>query len=322
VIIKGGLYLERLSSVDTVILDKTGTLTGGDTEVKAIIPEPEVTERALLSVAASAERFSEHPLGKAIVQRAVAESVPFSEAEDFQYLPGKGIRCRVGNLTTLVGSREYLASLGINVLEGQSGSHAAVVVAQGDRLLGTIQISDSVRRSAALAVRSLQRTNIRVLLMTGDSVPMARAVAEELGVDDFAAGLLPQGKLERIWQLQAADHKVAMVGDGINDAPALVEANVGVTMGSGTDLARGSGGVILIGNDLTTFSEVVRIARRCRRVILTNFAGTILVDLAGIVLAMCGVLNPIEAALIHVCSETAFILNSARLLHVSRDSAN
>ena len=187
-------------------------------------------------------------------------------------------------------------------------------MAQGSRLLGKFQISDSVRRSAGPAVRSLQQMNIRVLLMTGDSVPIARAVAQELGVNDFVAGLLPQGKLERVRELQAAGHKVAMVGDGINDAPALVESNVGVAMGSGTDIARESGGIILIGNDLAKFSEVVDIAKRCRRVILTNFIGTIAVDVVGIVLAMCGVLNPIAAALIHVCSETAFILNSARLL--------
>jgi Cu+-exporting ATPase len=314
VIVKGGLCLERLSSVDTVVLDKTGTLTYGDTEVRAIVPEPGVSEEGLLSVAASAERFSEHPLGRAIVRKAAAREVPLLESEDIHYLPGKGIHCWVGHLPTLVGSRDFIARLGIDVLGGQSSSCAEVFVAQGSRLLGKIQISDSVRRSAGPAVRSLQQMNIRVLLMTGDSVPIARAVAQELGVNDFVAGLLPQGKLERVRELQAAGHKVAMVGDGINDAPALVESNVGVAMGSGTDIARESGGIILIGNDLAKFSEVVDIAKRCRRVILTNFIGTIAVDVVGIVLAMCGVLNPIAAALIHVCSETAFILNSARLL--------
>jgi Cd2+/Zn2+-exporting ATPase/Cu+-exporting ATPase len=163
-------------------------------------------------------------------------------------------------------------------------------------------------------VKSLQEMKLRVVLMTGDSIPVARAVAHELGVDEFIGGLMPDAKLERIRQLQAAGHRVAMVGDGINDAPALVESHVGVAMGSGTDIARESGGIILIGNDLAKFSEVVRVAKRCRRIIMTNFVGTVAVDLAGIVLAMYGLLNPIAAALIHVGSETAFILNSARLL--------
>jgi Cd2+/Zn2+-exporting ATPase/Cu+-exporting ATPase len=216
-----------------------------------------------------------------------------------------------------------MARLGFDIPAGQSASAAEVFVAQGSRLLGKIQISDSLRCSAAPAVRALQQLKLRVTLLTGDSLPIAQAIASELGVDDFAAGLLPEGKLQRVRQMQAASHKVAMVGDGINDAPALTEAHVGVAMGSGTDFARETGNIILIGNDLAKFSEVVGIAKRCRGIIMTNFAGTIAVDLAGITLAMCGLLNPIAAALIHVCSELAFILNSARLLPaLSKESIN
>ncbi len=316
VIVKGGLYLERLSSIDTVVLDKTGTLTYGDTAVLAIVPEPGVTEQMLLSVAASAERFSEHPLARAIVRKAAAENVPVLESEDFRYLPGKGIHCWVDHVPTLVGSQEFVARLGINLVPSQGASCAEVFVSRGSQLLGKIQISDTVRRSAGPAVKSLREMKLRVVLMTGDSIPVARAVAHELGVDEFIGGLMPDGKLERIRQLQAAGRRVAMVGDGINDAPALVESHVGVAMGSGTDIARESGGIILIGNDLAKFSEVVRVAKRCRRIIMTNFVGTVAIDLAGIVLAMYGLLSPIAAALIHVCSETAFILNSARLLPV------
>jgi len=240
--------------------------------------------------------------------------LPMSEAEDVRYLPGKGIHCWVEQMPTQVGSRQFVERLGISITDSRNGSCAEVFVAQGRHLLGKIRISDSVRQSASPAVRSLQGMKIRVLLMTGDSVPIARAVAGELGVDDFVAGLLPDGKLARVRDMQAAGHKVAMVGDGINDAPALAESYVGVAMGSGTDIARETGGITLIGNDLAKFGEVLEIAKRCRRVILTNFAGTIAVDSIGIAFAMAGILNPIEAALIHVCSETAFILNSARLL--------
>ena len=198
VIVKGGLYLERLSLVDTVVLDKTGTLTYGDTEVAAILPEAGITEERLLSVAASAERFSEHPLGRAIVRKAIAQGVPMREAEDVRYLPGKGIHCWVEQMPTLVGSRQFLARLGIAPRTSGNGSCAEVYVAQGSHLLGKIRISDSVRQSAGPAVRSLRGMKIRVLFMTGDSVPMARAVGAELGVDDFAAGLLPDGKLDHI----------------------------------------------------------------------------------------------------------------------------
>ncbi len=314
VIVKGGLYLERLSSIDTVVLDKTGTLTYGNTEVIAVLPREGVTADQLLSVAASAERFSEHPLGKALVRKAAEGAIPLLGADDVHYLPGNGIHCWVGHLPTLVGSRDFLSRMGLEICDTPSGSCAEVFVAQGSRLLGKIRIADSVRDSAGQAVQSLREMNVRVLLMTGDSVPIARSVAAELAVDDFIAGLMPEGKLQRIRTLQASGHRVAMVGDGINDAPALAESYVGVAMGSGTDIARESGGIVLIGNDLERFSEVVRIARQCRRVILTNFVGTIAVDLVGIALAMCGVLHPIGAALIHVCSETAFILNSARML--------
>ena len=270
IIVKGGLYLERLSAVDTVVLDKTGTLTYGEAEVRAIVPEPGVPEDTLLTVAASAERFSEDPLGRAIVRKAEAKNLPLEEPEDFRYLPGQGIHCWVGHLPTLIGSRDFVARLGIDVIDPQSSSFAEVFIAQGSRLLGKIQISDATRRSAAPAVRSLQRSKLSVLLMTGDSIPIAQAVASELGVNGFAAGLTPHGKLERIRELQAAGRRVVMVGDGINDAPAMVESHVGVAMGAGTGIARESAGIILLGNDLTKFSEVVRIAQRCRRVILSN----------------------------------------------------
>ncbi len=316
VVVKGGLYLERLSSVDTVVLDKTGTLTYAETEVTSILPATGVTEEFLLAVAASAERVSEHPLGKAIVRKAAAQGVALLEAEDFRYFPGRGIHCWVSRLPTLVGSREFVARLGIDVVGSEKTSCAEIFVAQGSRMLGKIQIADSVRLSAGPAVRSLQEMKLRVLLMTGDSMPVAQTVASRLGVDGFIAGLLPEGKLDRVRELQTAGKKVAMVGDGINDALALVEAHVGIAMGSGSDIARESGGVILIGDDLARFSEVLRIAKRCRRVILTNFAGTIAIDLVGIALAMSGVLHPIGAALIHVCSETAFVLNAARMLPV------
>jgi P-type E1-E2 ATPase len=155
---------------------------------------------------------------------------------------------------------------------------------------------------------------LRAILLTGDSESIARSVANELQVDEVAAELLPEQKVDRVQSLIRAGRNVAMVGDGINDAPALIQAHVGIAMGSGTDVARESANVMLLGNDLLKFVETVKIARRCHRIIMANFAGTLIVDGVGVALAAFGFLNPLLAALIHVSSELAFILNSARLL--------
>jgi Cd2+/Zn2+-exporting ATPase/Cu+-exporting ATPase len=175
-------------------------------------------------------------------------------------------------------------------------------------------IGDTVRPEAPRAIASLDRMGIRSILLTGDSKAVANAVGGRLGINQVEGELLPEAKLARIKKLVADGLVVAMVGDGINDAPALAEANVGVAMGSGTDIARETGDVLLLGNDLARFAETLQIARWTRRIIWQNFGGTIVVDVAGIALAAAGLLNPAMAAFIHVASEMTFILNSARLL--------
>jgi len=188
------------------------------------------------------------------------------------------------------------------------------LVALGGRLLGAIFIADTLRSEAREAVAALRSLGVHTILLTGDSGAIVEAIAEHLGVDRVEAELLPEAKMERIQAFRAEGRIVAMVGDGINDAPALMAANVGVAMGSGTDVARESAGVVLLGNNLLKFVEVVRIARRCDRIIMTNFFGTLAVDAVGMAMAALGLLNPVVAALIHVSSEMVFILNSARLL--------
>jgi len=180
--------------------------------------------------------------------------------------------------------------------------------------LGSLWIADVLRPEAVEAVRALREMSIRTMLLTGDTVSIGRAVGNQLQVDEVEAELLPQQKLERVQVLRGSGKTVAMVGDGINDAPALMEANVGIAMGSGTEVARESANVLLLGNDLLKVVEAIRIARRANRIIMTNFAGTLAVDGVGVGLAAFGYLNPVLAALIHVSSELVFILNSARLL--------
>jgi Cd2+/Zn2+-exporting ATPase/Cu+-exporting ATPase len=316
-IVKGGLYLEQLGRVDTVVLDKTGTLTFGHPEMRALRPLEGVLPMTLLDAAAAAELRSEHPLGKTIVEYARAMNLAIAEPEHFGYRPGRGIDATVAGERVLVGNLALMRDHGIEVppalVKGGRGS-SEVYVVRGQTLLGAIEIADRIRPEAQSAVAAIHALGVRTVLLTGDARAVADSVAAELGIAEVAADLLPEDKRAYVQQLVAARRTVAMVGDGVNDAPALVEAQVGVAMGSGTDVARESADVVLLGNDLVKFAETLAIARRARRIIWANFVGTIGVDTLGIALAAVGLLNPLLAAFIHVASELTFILNSARLL--------
>jgi heavy metal translocating P-type ATPase len=311
-IVKGGIHIEVLGRVDTIVLDKTGTLTLGDPQIVGVYPAEGITAAQLLEAAAIAELPSEHPLGKAVLSRAKAGGIKPPDPDHFSYTPGKGIVCSCGGETIIVGNRVLLEREGIELPEVRAGS--TVLVARARRYLGALEVADVVRPEAAAAIEEIRRMGMRTVLLTGDATSIAQEVGARLGVDEVLAELLPEQKLERVRELQGAGKRVAMVGDGINDAPALTQADVGIAMGSGTDVARESADVVLLGNDLLKLVEALRIARRCRGIIWQNFAGTLLVDGIGIVLAAFGFLNPLLAAFIHVSSELLFILNSTRLL--------
>ena len=316
-IIKGGLFLEPLSQVNTVALDKTGTLTYGQPQVRGIIPVGGAEAARLLDTAASAELRSEHPLGKTIVAHARALGRTPTEPERFGYTPGRGINAVLSGELVLVGNQALLRDYGISVpddLRGRQPEASAVFVARGGQLLGAIVIADTLRPETASAIEAIRSLGIETVLLTGDAQAVAEVIARDLAISEVAADLLPEDKRRRIKDLVAHGRIVAMVGDGINDAPALIEAQVGVAMGSGTDVARESADVVLLGNDLLKFANALGIARRARGIIRANFVGTIAVDAVGIGLAAFGLLNPLLAAFIHVASELAFILNSARLL--------
>ena len=323
-IVKGGLYMEALSKVDTVVLDKTGTLTLGNPEVVSLDPRPGTDREFLLRVAASAERFSEHPLARAVLKAANEAAVRLVDPEEFEYKPGKGITCLVEGKQTIVGSRAFLLESGVTVSAPplDRDSSTEISVAHDGIHLGGIWIADVLRPEAVEAVRALRKMAIKTILLTGDAGPIGKAVGQRLQVDEVESELLPQQKLDRVRELRSRGRTVAMVCDGINDAPALMESNVGIAMGSGTEVARESANVLLLGNDLLKVVEVLKIARQCNRIIMTNFAGTLTVDAAGVALAAFGYLNPVIAALIHVSSELVFILNSARLLSGSSSEAS
>jgi Cd2+/Zn2+-exporting ATPase/Cu+-exporting ATPase len=315
-IVKGGLHVEALWRVDTVVLDKTGTLTYGEPAVTGVRPCEGVAPREILAAAATAERPSEHPLARAILASARTASIDAAEPTSFSYAPGKGIVCEAGGETIVVGTRALLEEHGIDLsgLPGAAASASTVLVARAGRLLGLLEIADVLRPEAARAVQALRAMGFSTVLLTGDAASVAEAVGARLGVDEVGSQMLPEGKLARVEALLRRGRTVAMVGDGINDAPALARASVGIAMGSGTDVARETAGVLLLGDDLTKLVGTFRIARRCRRIILGNFLGTLAVDAVGVALAAAGLLGPLPAAFLHVSSELLFILNSARLL--------
>jgi Cu+-exporting ATPase len=233
-IIKGGLYLEILGRVDTVVVDKTGTLTFGRPEVQQLLPVAGVDPAVLLDAAATAELRSEHPLGKAVVAFAKAQGGVLTEPDDFSYTPGRGIVAQANESTLLVGNRLLMADHRIDVpslLVESVAAASEVFVARDGKLLGAIAVADTVRAEARAAIDALKRLGMRTVLLTGDAEPVARAVAEQLGITEFEANLLPEGKHARVSALVGAKRTVAMLGDGVNDAPALSVASVGVAMG-------------------------------------------------------------------------------------------
>ena len=346
--VKDGTHLEQLSTVDTVVLDKTGTLTVGAPRVVSVTPvesvaQPGAGEAEILALAAAAEWNSEHPIGRAIRTEAAVRDLTVPVPDDVAYSPGAGVSARVDGRRITVGRREdqegrdrartRSAADDTNDADGatdavsstasdfesdpEAPAATSVVEVRADgRLLGTIALADRLRQGAATAVRDLSDMGLGVLMLTGDSPASARHVARVLGMaeEQVRAGLLPTDKEKVIDSLRRAGKCVAMVGDGVNDAPALSAADVGVAMGTGTDVAREAGDVVLVGSAPADLVETVRVARRARRIIMVNFVGTVVVDVVGMIAAGLGLLGPVAAALVHVVSESAFILNSARLV--------
>lgn len=315
IVVKGGLYLEQLSQVNTVVLDKTGTLTIGTPKVVRIHPAPGVAENELLRIAAIAEQHSEHPFGNAIMRLAAERRIAVPPYDSVESLAGKGIVCRAEGRCIVVGNAVFWKEQngGVEAPPVSATGETSVVVGADQRLLGEIVFADELREEAVGAIATLKRRGYRILMLTGDSPASAAVFGAKLGIQEAIGGMLPEDKEMKVKALKAEGAKVVMVGDGVNDAPALAHADVGIAMGQGSDLALESADVALMTGHLGRLVDLLAISKRCYRVILFNFWGTIVVDLIGIGLACTGQLTPILAAMIHVGSELGFILNSARL---------
>jgi Cd2+/Zn2+-exporting ATPase/Cu+-exporting ATPase len=322
VIVKGGAYIEEMKRIDTVVIDKTGTLTFGLPEVTDVTGVDNCDQQQLLQFATTAERYSNHPIANAIVEKATELGIIPNERSTFTYTPGKGVEVQSNGHRILVGNNTLLTDHGITVStqvsaiasERAAEGKTVVYVAHEQKVCGLIAIADRIRNESLIAIADLKRIGIRTIMLTGDNKVAAQIVARQVGIDEVYAELLPEDKVTIIKRLVAEGHKVAMVGDGINDAPALAHANVGIGMGAGTDVTIEEADIVLLTNDLQKISYIVKASKRAYGTVMQNFYGTITVDGIGVALAFLGFLNPLLAAGIHVLSEFVFILNSAKLI--------
>jgi Cu+-exporting ATPase len=331
-LIKGGEALERLEKVDTVVLDKTGTITAGRPDVTDILRPPATTfsQRDVLRIAAALERSSEHPLGEAILRRAHEEGVTLPSVESFESHPGKGIVGKAGGHTILVGSPALLHDHGVPTqpLSKEAERMSAhgrtpIWVAVEGALIGIIAVADTVKPSSAEAIRQLHEKKFRVVMLTGDNARTADVIAHEVAIDQVIAGVLPQGKVDAIRRLQSEGRVVAMVGDGVNDAPALAQADVGITMATGSDIAMEAGDVTLMRGDLIGVVSAIALSHATMRIMRQNLFWALAYNVVGIPIAagilypMFGLLlSPVLASAAMAFSSFSVVTNSLRLSRV------
>jgi Cu+-exporting ATPase len=330
VLIKDAEALERMAAVDTLIVDKTGTLTMGKPKLTDTVALGDVTETDLLSLAAALERGSEHPLAEAIVEGAEAQGAPRQEATDFDAVTGKGVQGRVGGRAVALGNAAMMREMGLDTAQAESKADTlrvegktAMFVALDGALVGIVAVADPIKESTAQAIRELHAQGLRVIMATGDNERTAQAVAGKLGIDEVRAGILPEAKKDLIDQLRRDGHKIAMAGDGVNDAPALAAADVGIAMGTGADVAMESAGITLLGGDLMGIVRARKLARATLRNIKQNLFFAFAYNALGVPIAagllypVTGLLlSPMIAAAAMSLSSVSVITNALRLRRI------
>lgn len=327
ILIKGGEALETTHKVNTIVFDKTGTITAGKPEVTDIITAGDEDEARLMQLAASAEKGSEHPLGDAIVSKAEKEGYEFLKTEHFNAIPGHGIEVEIDGIPVLLGNRKLMIERNIDLSELEQESDrlaeegkTPMYIAVNQKLSGIIAVADVVKESSMKAIEKLRSMGLEVAMITGDNKKTASAIARQVGIDRVLAEVLPQDKSDEVKKLQAEGKKVAMVGDGINDAPALVQADIGIAIGSGTDVAMESADIVLMKSDLMDVPTAIQLSKSTIRNIKQNLFWAFAYNVIGIPVAagllhIFGgpLLNPILAAAAMSLSSVSVLTNALRL---------
>src|SRR5215203_3550255 len=324
ILVKGGLFLEELAKVNTIVFDKTGTLTAGSPAVNRVeIIDTSFTEHNLVQMAAAVDRRSSHHLAKAILNYADKLKLTYSEPEDFEVIKGRGVSATIDGKPVLFGNKAFLDERKISLpATSKNLTDTAIYLSVNNKLAGIFYVADAIRKGAKEMIEELRKSGIKeIVMLTGDNPETAKHVSEEVGITDYRANLLPEDKIKIIKELQGKGAKVAMVGDGINDAPALVQANIGIAMGvMGTQAAMEAADIVLMEDKLEKIARARTISKRAFRTIKENiFVGVGVVHVAGIILVLLKILGPVEAAAIHLLPDTLVFINSIKLLKVKID---
>ena len=321
ILIKNGEALERGKKIDVVIFDKTGTLTEGKPEVIDVLAgKAQTTTDDVLALAASIERLSEHPLAQAIVRASRDKNLSLVEVSDFENLAGKGIRGKIGNAAVMVGSVRLLLEHSVPLIhhlewvqKHEANAKTVIAIAQNGELLGLIAVADRLKGDAKVAIERLRAEGVETVMITGDNQKTAEAIAKEIGIDRVFAEVLPQDKAQQVRELQKGERRVAFVGDGINDAPALVQADLGIAIGTGTDIAIEAGNIVLVKGSPLKVIEALTLSRVTFRTIKQNMFWAFFYNVAAIPLAALGLLNPMIAAAAMAGSSLTVVGNSLRI---------
>ncbi len=321
ILIKGGKFLEELAKVDTIVFDKTGTLTAGTPAVNRLeIIDNNYNVNSVVQLAAAVERRSNHPLAKSILSYADKLKLSYSEPEDFKTIKGRGVSANVSGKSVLFGNKSFMEENMISIFSAPENSTETVIFLSVDnKIAGIFYISDTIRKGAKDMVEGLRKGGIKnIVMLTGDNRETAQYVSDQLGITDYRANLLPEDKINIIKELQKDGTKVAMVGDGINDAPALVQSNIGIAMGAmGTQAAMEAADIVLMQDNLDKISIARAISKRAFRTIKENIiVGVGVVHITGIILVLLKILGPVEAAAIHLLPDTLVFINSIKLMKV------
>jgi Cd2+/Zn2+-exporting ATPase len=327
ILVKNIADLEAAARISAFVFDKTGTLTSGKLVVSRLNPVGTTTPAELLHAAASAERYSNHPTARALVQLAEEAGVPLAAVTDFKETAGKGVAATVDGKRVVIGRAAFLRDQGVKDgftstvdLDETAGFSLLFVAANGE-CIGWVGLQDQTRPEAASAIQELRAAGIRrVAMVSGDRKPVAERVAQEIGIEEVVAECLPQDKVEHVRQTKAKGHRVAVIGDGVNDAPALAAGDISIAMGAaGSEVAINSATIALMNNDLRRLPFLVRLSRMSRSVINQNFLFGVFFIIGGLAAAALGYLNPIVAAIMHNAGSLIVVFNSARLVRMGEE---